>query len=123
MLKAIKNLYSRNSLVIAIIITLSITVLSLVKLGKVSFGYRITNIDKVYHTIAYCFLALAWLIALAKNKRMIILVVICSIIFGIIIEVLQGLLTSYRTAEWSDFLANTVGVFLGLLVFKLFSKN
>ena len=41
------------------------------------------------------------------------------ILFGMLIEVLQGTLTTYRTPDWYDILANSIGVCSALLVFTL----
>jgi VanZ family protein len=45
------------------------------------------------------------------------------IAFGIIIEYLQLYLTDYRSFDWWDVLANSVGVFLGITAFSLFIKR
>ncbi len=42
--------------------------------------------------------------------------------YGLIIEVLQATLTNTRQADFYDFLANTMGAFVGLVVL-LFYKN
>jgi VanZ family protein len=43
--------------------------------------------------------------------------------YGIIIEVLQGTLTIYRSASLLDVLANTVGIILAMVLFKQFYKK
>ena len=86
-------------------------------------GIKISNIDKLYHSFAYFTLALSWLITYYKKPRKKYLIVICCIIFGIIIEVLQGTLTIYRTGDYLDVLANSFGVLLALLVFNLFFQK
>ncbi len=35
---------------------------------------------------------------------------ICPILFSGMIEILQGVMTSYRSGDWFDLLANTLGV-------------
>jgi glycopeptide antibiotics resistance protein len=45
------------------------------------------------------------------------------ILFGIILEVLQGALTDYRTADYKDALANTTGVLIGFFSFKVIYKT
>ena len=39
---------------------------------------------------------------------------ILVILFGMLIEVLQGALTEYRDPDWADILANSIGVLLAL---------
>lgn len=46
------------------------------------------------------------------------------ILFGIIIEVIQGTMTLHRSGDFFDALANTTGVVLGfIVVFKVFYKQ
>ena len=43
-----------------------------------------------------------------------------AIIYGIVIEVLQAVLTTSRSADFNDFLANLLGISIGiLLIFSL----
>lgn len=51
-----------------------------------------------------------------KNPRKIKLLAFLLIIFGILIEVIQGTLTADRFGDVFDALANTVGVAIGFLV-------
>jgi VanZ family protein len=83
----------------------------------------ITNIDKVYHSIAYFTLTISWLIAYYNTPQRKHIIVICCIIFGIVIELLQNTLTDYRTGENLDVIANSSGVLLALLIFNLVSKK
>lgn len=45
-----------------------------------------------------------------------------SAAFGMLIEVLQGVLTNYREPEWLDILANVTGALLACLFFILLKK-
>jgi glycopeptide antibiotics resistance protein len=47
---------------------------------------------------------------------------VLSIIFGIIIEVLQGTVTAYRSSDINDVLANTIGVLLMSVVIGMKNK-
>jgi len=121
MLKHIKSLLKNNIFIISLIISFAIVCLSLLKLP--SSKISIVNIDKAYHSIAYFALGIAWLFTFYKKPENKYLIVICCILFGIIIEVLQSKLTSYRTGDYIDAIANTCGVLLALLIFNLFSKK
>jgi VanZ family protein len=121
MLKRIKTLLKDNIFIIALAITFSIVCLSLLKIPKTKI--TITNIDKVYHSIAYFTLTISWLIVYYKKPQKKNIIVICSIFFGIIIELLQSTLTNYRTGEYLDVIANSSGVILALLIFNLISKK
>ncbi|WP_245893559.1 VanZ family protein [Polaribacter butkevichii] len=81
------------------------------------------NIDKVYHLSAYFALSICWLFSFYKKKSLKYVIVISCIIFGIIIEVLQATLTVYRTGDYKDVLANTLGILLGLFVFNQILKK
>ncbi|MCH3884051.1 VanZ family protein [Tenacibaculum aquimarinum] len=120
MLKHIKNLLKDNIFFIAIAITIAIAVLSLIKLGNQPV-VAISNIDKIEHLIAYLVLTLSWLFAvratLSKNKIKYSVVIGC-ILYGIIIEVLQGTITDYREASYLDMLANTLGAIIAMLIFN-----
>jgi|TARA_B110000967_G_scaffold208409_1_gene260495 glycopeptide antibiotics resistance protein len=120
MLKRIKILLKDNIFLIAISITVGIIYLSIIKIP--SIGIEIANIDKGYHSLAYFMLAITWLLAFYKKQKKYVIVISC-IIFGIIIEVLQYTLTTYRTGDYLDVFANSLGVFLALVVFNLFFRK
>lgn len=124
MLKPIQTLLKANSLYIAISITLGITYLSLIKVEESTDV--ISNSDKYGHLLAYFLLGYFWLLSIkkAREKTLIMLLIALScIIYGIIIEALQGELTSYRTASFQDALANTIGVVAALILFTKFHKK
>ncbi|WP_369048018.1 VanZ family protein [Tenacibaculum sp. UWU-22] len=121
MLKHTKNLLTNKNFYIALFITLLILFLSLIRIGKLPINF--SNIDKVEHTIAYSVLTLTWLIALKKQlsrKKTVFIVAFACIIYGIIIEILQGVLTSYRTFDYFDMIANSAGVLIALTIFLIF---
>ncbi len=121
MLKLIRTLLKDSIFIIALAITFSIVCLSLLKIPETKI--TITNIDKVFHSIAYFTLTISWLIAYFKKPQKKYIIVICCIIFGIVIELLQNTLTDYRTGEYLDVIANSSGVLLALLIFNLVSKK
>jgi len=98
--------------------------LSLVKVPESTVN--ISNIDKGYHAIAYFSLGLSWLLSFPisiHKKSVKYTIAISCVFYGIIIEVLQSTLTTYRTASLLDMLANAVGVFMALLIFKSVSEK
>lgn len=124
MLVRIKNLLVKSALYIAILCTGTIAVLSLIKMP--SNGLDIPSSDKVSHTIAYFSLTLSWLYTLlnwSKFQSRVKYAILGCFVYGIIIEVLQTSITSYRTASYLDILANSVGIVLAVLVFHLFEKK
>lgn len=122
MLKRIKNLLKdKLLLLIAIAVTISVLSLSLIRMPNTSVS--IVNIDKAYHGFAYFTLTIVWLLSFYKNPEKKYLITICCIIFGIIIEVLQNVITDYRTGEYLDVLANSIGCLLALFIFSLIFKK
>ena len=121
MQKLIRNLLKDNFFIVAICITASIAYLSLMKMPKIDIG--VSNIDKMYHLIAYFTLSMCWLLAFYKKPSLKYIIISICIVFGIIIEVLQQKLTLYRTGDYKDAIANTIGILLGLLIFNLFFKK
>ena len=79
----------------------------------------VENIDKVFHFIAY--LGLAGLLERAYPKQFVAKGIIFLIVYGGIIEVLQGQ-TGYRSASWADLFADALGVLSYLLLLPLVKK-
>ena len=125
MLKPIKSLLENNAIYIAVLITISILFGSLVK-SEFIVVESISVSDKTYHLIAYFLLMLSWLYAFFKKEKFqehVKYIILGCFIFGIIIEILQGIITSYRTASYLDILANTIGVLLAVVIFHVFEKK
>lgn len=117
MQKRIKSLLRANIIWIASIVTITLLYLSLATIKAPNIN--ISNLDKVYHVIAYFILTTCWLFVL-KNK---IITAIACFFFGIIIEILQTKFTAYRTGELLDVIANTTGIIIALLSYKQFLKK
>ena len=85
---------------------------------NISFG------DKIVHCIAYAIFSLVWYLFFEalKIKSSLIFAIVFSIAFGGLIEILQSKLSSYRTTEFFDLLANTLGVFLMAIGIRLKKK-
>ncbi|WP_262706946.1 VanZ family protein [Tenacibaculum singaporense] len=121
MLKHIKNLLKDKLIIIAILISLSIAIISLVKIEKAPI--QISHIDKLEHAFAYFVLSLVWLLALKTTKINKYIIVFCCFFYGIIIEVLQVTTTSYRSGEILDIMANTTGILIAFIVYNSFFKK
>lgn len=120
----IKALLKDNSLYISIAITILIAVFSLIKMDSKPI-VDISNLDKVQHVLAYMILSVSWLISRDAKFNAIpyLIILIACCLFGIIIEVLQGRLTTYRSASLLDVTANSLGIALGFIVFKAFKRK
>ena len=122
MLKIIKRtLKVKIILLIAVLITLSILFLSLIRVNNLP-DLQVNELDKYYHCFAYFVLSLSWLSyfqvsSLNLKTNFIFLVIFALITFGIIIEVLQRALTSYRLFDHQDMIANSIGVLIATVLF------
>ncbi|WBL26037.1 VanZ family protein [Zunongwangia sp. HGR-M22] len=88
-------------------------------------GFSVT--DKMLHASAYLMLFVFWNLAffLKSNtetayKSTVVKISLACIAFGMLIEVLQGTLTSYRQADWWDVVANSTGVLIASFLFLAF---
>ena len=125
MLKPINSLLENNAIYIAVFFTICILFGSLVK-SEFIVVESISVSDKTYHLIAYFLLMLSWLYAFFKREKFeenVKYIILGCFIFGIIIEILQGVITSYRTASYLDIVANTIGVLLAVVIFHVFEKK
>ena len=125
MLKHIKVLLEDNAIYIAVFFTILITIGSLVKSETIALEIVLIS-DKTYHFIAYFLLMLSWLYVFLKKKSFtqhVKYIIVGCIAFGIIIEILQGITTTYRTSSFLDVVANTFGVVFASIVFHFFEKK
>lgn len=123
MLKRIKRLLEHNILSLAIIATLIIAFLSLTAIPKINMGLEIKSSDKILHILAYFTLSSIWFLALQKqmgNLYIKLALILSLIAYGIILEALQNGITSYRTGDILDVIANTIGILLALLFSRRF---
>ncbi len=74
--------------------------------------------DKAMHAGLFVGFTGLWTLAGQNIRRMVIL----GILYGLLIEVLQGILPVHRTADWVDALADTIGVFIGAGLTILFRR-
>ncbi len=124
MLKHIKSLLKDSLFFIAILITILIGYLSLMKVPE--YTSVIARLDKLEHVLAYFVLTGVWLFTLKDTNSVFkkkSLIIIACVFYGIILEALQMTLTSYRTGDYLDIIANSIGVFLALLIFNRISKK
>ena len=125
MLQDIKKLLEHNALILAILATIIIGVLSLSAVPKLNLELGIKSGDKYLHFIAYFGLSTIWYFALrnrVQKKVFNFFVPLGLIFYGIILELLQSGITTYRTGDIYDALANTAGVIVGLVLFKRIIK-
>jgi VanZ family protein len=73
--------------------------------------------DKVMHFAGYCALAM-WFAGVARRSRYLV-VGLMLVALGGALEIAQGMMGVGRSADWWDFLANSLGIVTGLGVAAL----
>ncbi|MGQ9846706.1 MAG: VanZ family protein [Bacteroidales bacterium] len=96
--------------------------------------FKIPFIDKIIHFIWYYVLYIAWYSFLLKQSTKYIkfynriILLICIIGFGFILELLQQYVSIKRSADLYDFIADCIGAFTALITYfnvyqsKVFGK-
>ena len=116
--KITKHLSERNLFILALFWTIAITIASLVSLSNMP-RVNVLGKDKTVHFLFYFVLTLTWNFALQKkykNWALKYIIVFVVIGYGIVIEVLQEVLTKTRQADLSDVIANSAGALVALIV-------
>ena len=92
----------------------------------------VVGLDKVVHLLMYATFAFLCLWGyrkqfvsngLAYQKKALLLAVVISIFYGGLTEMLQEYLVPGRTGDWFDFLADSIGTLLGVLILQLFYRQ
>jgi len=99
-----------------IVYSIALAIICLVSFSNLP-KVNVSNADKIFHTTTYVMLACLWYHTFFfhfKNSqsKSIIKSVFLAIVFGMIIEVLQGVFTTTRHADIMDVIANTIGVLM-----------
>lgn len=109
---------------LVVLYVLALTFLSLVSLSDVpSLGFDFD--DKIYHSLAYFILTLVlfnYFNAIKKKNALVISVTI-AIVYGIIVELLQYTLTTWRTFDIYDAIANTLGAIIASVLIGVLLKG
>lgn len=120
-------MHKNRFLLFAVFLNVAVTVISLRESGELP-QLTIPYLDKIFHFVAYFMLSILWCsyIFLLKSSykihKILTLVIIFLTAYGIIIEVLQAEFTTTRYFEFSDIIANLLGVFVGLTIFNGYIK-
>lgn len=89
----------------------------------------IWQFDKLVHSIVYAVLSITLIIAFYKDytippKKIItlLLIIFFGIFYGGVMEILQHYIFINRSGNWYDFIANTFGTILGVILFPFINK-
>jgi VanZ family protein len=115
------------ALITTLIYSAALTVVCLVPLNGV-IKVNITLGDKIFHAVTYMILSFLWYLTFYYNlnsskTKALMYAMLVSITFGIIIEILQGTVTAYRSADINDVIANTIGVLIMSVVIVIKNKS
>ena len=103
-----------------VLTVLLVAILIVSSLTPVQPSLHISNVDKVLHTLAYFILGCVCLPAFAKVKPLFVWLGLCGL--GICIEIAQGLMSTGRSADILDEVANASGAFLAVFAWFVVSK-
>ncbi|MCB4806799.1 VanZ family protein [Tamlana sp. 62-3] len=86
----------------------------------------VSNIDKIFHFVTYALLMCLWYFSLVytlnfSQKKGLWYAFLIAFVFGIVIEVLQGTITTTRALDVFDVVANTLGALLATLVLSIYN--
>ena len=129
-MRDIKPLLAPNLLLaLALVYTVVLTGVSIIERDNIPLVPIFPMQDKLAHLIAYFLLAICWGSYWLRRRNLgfwrpfVPFMLLGALIYGTIIEVLQGVLTHSRTADIYDILANCLGMFIGsAVIFYLFDK-
>lgn len=124
MMKLIKRwLKVKTLLFLALFYTVTISVLFFMPTSELP-KVEVSGLDKIVHVVIHFILITLWLFYFyVKNGfklkgRSILILFLSLLLFGIIVEILQGQLTTSRGADIFDITANLTGSLLGILFYK-----
>ncbi|OQW94075.1 MAG: hypothetical protein BWK79_07765 [Beggiatoa sp. IS2] len=101
--------YTKWWLAIGIILIIGLVIASLIPLPKMITTLP-HNSDKLEHFIAY-FILMGWFVQIYRLPTQKLRLIAYFILLGLLLEVLQGL-SGIRHADWTDVVANSLGVLL-----------
>ncbi len=112
------------ALPILVVYALALAVFSLIRLSDMpSLGFSFD--DKIYHFVAYfIFTCIAYnFFRQTKLTQSLLIASVSVTVYGIIIEVLQLAMTTYRTLDVYDIIANTLGALVSAFVLQFLNNS
>lgn len=104
---------------ITFLLALAIVLLSLLPIPDVRMPVKVPLVDKWTHMVMYGVLTLViWLEYIRAHRqmrglRLLLLAFLAPIAMGGALELMQAYLTTCRSGEWLDFVANSIGAVVG----------
>ena len=108
---------------ISLIFTLIVGIGSLLPPNKLPDEIKLFP-DKLLHLVSYFVLHFMWSITYSRaSVHVFFFIAFLLFVYSGLIELLQGLHISGRTADISDFFANGIGIGISLIVFVVWKKT
>ncbi len=122
-MRHIKNLLGPKILLyLSLLYTILLTIVTLSESSSLPDVHWWEYQDKLAHLLAYIVLGGTWGLTWLYTRKVdfwkpyFVGIVVASIIYGTIVEILQSTMTTTRNADHWDVLANTIGVILGVVI-------
>ena len=104
---------------VTLLLVLTIMLLSLLPMPDMKIGEEVPLADKWTHMVMYAALTLAIWFDYKRSHwrydalRLFIFAFLAPIAMGGVLEIMQAKLTTQRSGEWLDFVADAIGVCIG----------
>lgn len=118
---------------LSFLLAFAIVLLSLLPVPDVRMTVEVPLMDKWAHMVMYGVLTLViWLEYIKahrqmRGRRLLLLAFLAPIAMGGVLELMQAYLTTCRSGEWLDFVANSIGAVVGagcgLLASRLWERS
>lgn len=110
------------------LVTVAIVLLSLLPIGAVEIAGNVPFADKWTHMVMYATLTLViWLEHIRHSTQpsprfLALWAILFPIALGGLLELLQAYATTYRSGEWMDWAADSIGTLLAIPIALLLTK-
>lgn len=114
---------------ITLLLAVAIVLLSLLPIPEIKLAEDVPLADKWTHMVMYGVLTLAIWFDYRRShrqhnaKKLLVFAFLAPIAMGGVLELMQAYLTTCRSGEWLDLVANSIGVCLGSVVGILIMKT
>lgn len=78
--------------------------------------------DKANHAVAMTAVTVVAMLSVRPAKRAVLIGSLYALVFGVLIEIMQGLFTVNRSAEWGDLGADMVGIAVACIVLPMLKR-
>ena len=102
-----------------IILVISVPIITILSIHEVNLESSTNFLDKALHFLCFTYLTLITWLSRILSKDLHVYVIVLA--YGILIEIVQRFLP-YRSFEYLDIFADSIGIITGLIIIKIF-KN